>query len=137
MFQTAPSSGGAFKAAGTSNSFAHNNASQMAHSAARRLATAKGPGRLQRRSSGLQSGLHAQHKALVLLEIPDLDVENHISRHLKTLPRSEIGHLSGNGLTSEAQPCGSSPRRLAMMRSTTRLGSVAVIKCRIRSGVIW
>ena len=44
MFQTAPSSGGAFKAAGTSNSFAHNHASQMAHSAARRLATAKALG---------------------------------------------------------------------------------------------
>ena len=36
-----------------------------------------------------------------------------------------------------AQPLGSSPSRLAMIRSTIRLGRIAVIKCRIGSGAIW
>jgi hypothetical protein len=44
MFQDGPSQGGAFKAAGTSNSFNHQHASQMAHGAAKRLATAKALG---------------------------------------------------------------------------------------------
>jgi hypothetical protein len=32
---------------------------------------------------------------------------------------------------------GINPRRLAMILSTIRFGSTAVIKCRIGSGVIW
>src|ERR1700759_745692 len=44
MFQNGPSQGGAFKAAGTTNSYTHQHMSQMAHGAANRLATAKALG---------------------------------------------------------------------------------------------
>lgn len=80
--------------------------------------------RLNRRASG-PSSQAAQHDLLLAVTLPGMR-----RQAAGASPGQQTAPLS-------VQAGGINPRRLAMILSTMRFGSTAVIKCRIGSGVIW
>jgi len=65
---------------------------------------------------------------------------DHDLRPILTYRRVGSNHdvaLRNHAVHIRAHAGGIKPRRLAMILSTIRFGSTAIIKCRIGSGVIW
>jgi hypothetical protein len=54
-----------------------------------------------------------------------------------TGPEVQAVTQTGRAAANLPHPVGVRPSRLAMILSTRRLGNIAVIKCRIGSGVSW